>query len=38
MAQLPGRTRIMPIVDEQGRLVDFASDVRLPETASNLEG
>ena len=38
IALLPGRTRIMPIVDEQGRVVDFASDVRLPETASNLDG
>jgi sugar phosphate isomerase/epimerase len=36
LALLPGRTRIMPIVDEEGRLVDFASDVRLPETVSNL--
>jgi N-acetylneuraminate synthase len=33
LAQLPGRTRIMPIVDDEGRLVDFASDVRLPETS-----
>jgi N-acetylneuraminate synthase len=36
LAQLPGRTRIMPIVDDDGRLVDFASDARLPMTASGL--
>jgi N-acetylneuraminate synthase len=36
LAQLPGRTRIMPIVDDQGRLVDFASDARLPETSPTL--
>jgi sugar phosphate isomerase/epimerase len=33
LAQLPGRTRVMPIVDERGRLVDYASGMRLPETA-----
>jgi N-acetylneuraminate synthase len=31
LAQLPGRTRVLPIVDERGRLVDFASGMRLPE-------
>jgi CBS domain-containing protein len=36
LAQLPGRTRIMPIVDDDGRLVDFASDARLPMTVSSL--
>jgi N-acetylneuraminate synthase len=36
LAQLPGRTRILPIVDEEGRLVDFASDLRLPESAPSL--
>jgi N-acetylneuraminate synthase len=29
-AALPGRTRILPIVDAEGRLVDFASELYLP--------
>ncbi|MEA3245929.1 MAG: N-acetylneuraminate synthase family protein [Gemmatimonadota bacterium] len=30
-AMLPGRTRVMPIVDADGRLVDYASNTHLPE-------
>lgn len=29
---LPGRTRVMPIVDADGRLVDYASNTHLPGT------
>ena len=32
--RLPGRTRVMPILDEHGRLVDYASGNHLPETKS----
>lgn len=31
-AKLPGRTRVMPILDAQRRLVDYASGTHLPET------
>ena len=34
LARLPGRTRVMPILDEHGRLVDYASGTHLPETDS----
>jgi hypothetical protein len=36
IAKLPGRTRVMPIVDERGRLVDYVSGTRLPEPAPSL--
>jgi N-acetylneuraminate synthase len=29
-SRLPGRTRILPIVDDEGRLMDFASELHLP--------
>ena len=28
--RLPGRTHVLPIVDDEGRLVDYASGVRIP--------
>jgi hypothetical protein len=31
-ARLPGRTRVMPILDADRRLVDYASGTHLPET------
>jgi CBS domain-containing protein len=33
-ARLPGRTRVMPILDGQRRLVDYASTTHLPETSA----
>ena len=36
VANLPGRTRVMPIVDERGRLVDYVSGTRMPEPAPSL--
>ncbi len=32
LARLPGRTRLMPILDANGRLIDYANPVHLPET------
>lgn len=29
--RLPGRSRVMPIVDAQGRLVDYASELHVPD-------
>ncbi|MDQ6828510.1 MAG: N-acetylneuraminate synthase family protein [Gemmatimonadota bacterium] len=31
-ARLPGRTRILPVLDAAGRLVDFASELHVPAT------
>jgi N-acetylneuraminate synthase len=33
-AHLPGRTRVMPILDAERRLVDYASGTHLPETSA----
>jgi sialic acid synthase SpsE/sugar phosphate isomerase/epimerase len=33
-ALLPGRTRTLPILDEKGRLVDFATDFHIPVMAA----
>ena len=30
-ARLPGRTRVMPVVDADGRLVEYASEVHVPD-------
>lgn len=30
-ARLPGRTRVMPVVDGEGRLVDYASELHVPD-------
>ena len=30
-ARLPGRTRVMPVVDAEGRLVEYASEVHIPD-------
>jgi sialic acid synthase SpsE/sugar phosphate isomerase/epimerase len=34
LARLPGRTRIMPILDKNRRIVDYASGTHLPETSA----
>jgi CBS domain-containing protein len=34
LARLPGRTRVMPILDENRRIVDYASGTHLPETSA----
>jgi CBS domain-containing protein len=33
-ARLPGRTRVMPVLDADRRLVDYASGDHLPETTA----
>jgi hypothetical protein len=33
-ALLPGRTRTLPILDEDGRLIDFATDFHMPSMAT----
>jgi len=30
-ARLPGRTRVMPVVDAEGRLVNYASEIHVPD-------
>ena len=30
-ARLPGRSQIMPVLDDQGRAVDFAAPFHLPQ-------
>jgi sialic acid synthase SpsE/sugar phosphate isomerase/epimerase len=34
LARLPGRTRVMPILDTNRRIVDYASGTHLPETSA----